>query len=285
MKTFTVALVLLAAAVPAGAQSRREMQMMADIRMLQEQNQQMQISLAELTKALQAINNRFDEQASITRKGFADQGLKIDQFGSELRVVREGVSEAGVRIGQLSQELEAVRLSIPHYPPPAPPVDPTADPSAAMDPAATGVPPAAAPPTPQRVGPGVSPQLLFESTRTDYYNGQYDVCVSGFEMYLQTFPNSDLAHEAQHLIGECHYLKGDYESAVAAYNSVISKYPRSQSAPESYYKRGLALERLGQIPQARESLEAVIKNHPETAAARLAKQALDRLNKGKPPVE
>ena len=95
---------------------------------------------------LKAINTRFDEQAAVTRKGFADQGLKIDQFGSELRVVREGVSEAGVRIGQLSQEIEAVRLSIPQYPPPpAPaPFDPNADPPAVPSPDAAA-PPTAAP--------------------------------------------------------------------------------------------------------------------------------------------
>ena len=279
MRTSIVALVIIAAAVPASAQNRREMQMMADIRMLQEQNQQMQVTLAALTDALTAINKRFDEQAAVTRKGFADQGLKIDQFGSELRVVREGVAEAGVRIGQLSQELEAVRLSIPRYPPPSPPIDPT-DPTAT--PGDPSMPPAVTPP-PAPVGPGTSPARLFETTRADYYNGQYDLCVSGFEMYLQTFPNSELAHEAQYLIGECQYMEGNYQDAVAAYNKVIANYPRSMSAPNAYFKRGAALERLEQIDRARESYEAVVKNYPETDAARLAKQALTRLSRGKPP--
>lgn len=281
MRTLIVALVILIAAVPAHAQNRREMQMMADIRMLQEQNQQLQVTLAAMAEALRAINGRFDEQAAATRKGFADQGLKIDQFGSELRVVREGVSETGVRLGQLSQEIEAVRLSIPQYPPPAPPVpfDPSADPS-------TTDPNAAAPITPpmsQPAGAGVSPQRMFETTRADYHNGQYDLCVSGFELYLQTFPRSELAHEAQHLIGECHYLDGDHQAAVAAYTQVIVNHPRSTSAPDASYKRGLALEQLGQTARARESWEATIKNYPNTTAARLAKQNLDRLNKGKPP--
>lgn len=280
MRTLIVALVILTAAVPAHAQNRREMQMMADIRMLQEQNQQLQVTLAAMAEALNAINGRFDEQAAATRKGFADQGLKIDQFGSELRVVREGVSEAGVRIGQLSQEVEAVRLSIPRYPPPAAPVpfDPSADPSASDPNAAAPL----APPM-QPAGVGVTPQRLFETTRADYHNGQYDLCVSGFEMYLQTFPRSELAHEAQHLIGECHYLDGDHQAAVAAYTQVIVNHPRSTSAPDASYKRGLALEQLGQAARARESWEATIKNYPNTTAARLAKQNLDRLNKGKPP--
>ncbi|HUE90416.1 MAG TPA: tol-pal system protein YbgF [Vicinamibacterales bacterium] len=281
MRTFTVALVMLAVAAPAHAQNRREMQMMADIRMLQEQNQQLQVTLAALADALKAINSRFDEQAAATRKGFADQGLKIDQFGSELRVVREGVADAGVRIGQLSQEIEAVRLSIPRYPPPAAvPFDPAADPSA-VPPADPGAPTVAPPPAP--VGPGVTPQRLLETARADYYAGQYDICVSGFKMYLETFPRSELAHEAQHMIGECQYMKGSYQDAVAAYNMVIANYPRTTSAPDAYYKRGMALEGLEQLDRARESYEGVIKNYPDTTAARLAKQAIDRLNKGKRP--
>ena len=48
-------------ASPAAAQSRREMQMMADIRMLQEQTQQLQqqlqASIEQLTATLKAINS------------------------------------------------------------------------------------------------------------------------------------------------------------------------------------------------------------------------------------
>jgi tol-pal system protein YbgF len=285
MKTLTVALVILAAfAAPASAQNRREMQMMADIRMLQEQNQQLQVQLTaaitSLQEALKAINARVDDQTNATRKGFADQGLKVDQLGSELRVVREGVADASVRIGQLSQEIEAVRLSIPQYPSvptvPGTPGDPSA--AAPIDPSA----PTTAAPMP--VGPGVTPQRLLDTARVDYYNGQYDLCVSGYEMYLKTFPKSELAHEAQYMIGECLYLEGNHQDAVAAYNQVIANYPRSASAANAYYKRGGALERLGQLDRARESYESLLKEFPDSDAARLAKQALTRLGKGRPPV-
>jgi tol-pal system protein YbgF len=279
---FMAALVMATAwAAPASAQSRREMQMMADIRMLQEQNQQLQVqltaALTALTEELKRINGRVDDQSNATRKGFADQGLKVDQLASDLRVVREGVSDTSVRIGQLSQELEAVRLSIPQFPAAVPP-------GGAGDPAMPPTDPATAPPpaAPLPVGAG-SPQRLFETTRADYYNGQYDLCVTGFEQYLKTFPRSELAHEAQFLIGECQFMDGNHQDAVAAYNQVIANYPRSTSAANAYYKRGMALERLGQNDRARESYEGTMKNFPESDAARLAKQALDRLNKGRPP--
>jgi tol-pal system protein YbgF len=276
-----VLVLILAAAVPAGAQNRREIQMMADIRMLQEQNQQLQVTLAQLADTLKALNGRFDEQANITRKAFADQNLKVDQFSADLRVVREGVSENNVRIASLSQELEALRLSIPQFPPPAPaaPFDPMADPD--MAPAPGEMPPPQQAPAP--LGAGMSPQRLFDTAWADYTASQWDLCISGFETYLRSFPRSELAHQAQFYIGECLYSDGRHQEAVQAYNQVITTYGRSGSAPAAYYKRGLALERLGQADRARESYEQAIKNFPDTDAARLAKQSLDRLNRGRPP--
>jgi len=118
----------------------------------------------------------------------------------------------------------------------------------------------------------------------DYTSGQWDLCISGFDMYLRTFPRSDLADEAQFYIGECHYADGKNQEAVQAYTQVITNYPRGQSVAPAYYKRGLAFERLGQVDRARESFEAVVKSFPDSDAARLAKQNLDRLNRGRPPL-
>src|SRR5688572_23691171 len=128
---------------PAAAQSRREMQMMADIRMLQEQTQQLQQQLLaavdQLSATLKAINARVDEQAVATRKSFADQKLAVDQFGTDLRIVRERIDENTVRITSLSQEIEALRLAIPQFPitTPGAPLDPNAPPTA---PGATATP-------------------------------------------------------------------------------------------------------------------------------------------------
>ena len=280
---------VVSAPVVADAQNRREMQMMADIRMLQEQNQQLQVVLTQLGDALKAVNARLDDQANATRKGFADSNLKVDQFATDLRVVRERVDETNVRIASLSQEVEALRLSIPQYAPAAPTVpDPSANPEtgAPVVPGTPGTPvagttPPPAPPTPAPLGPGVSPQRMYDTAWVDYTSGQYDLCVSGFESYLRTFPKSELADEAQLYIGECNYSSGKHQEAVQAYTQVITLYPRSQSAAPAYYKRGLAFENLKQLDRARESFEAVVKNFPESDAARLAKQALDRLNRGK----
>ena len=273
--------VLLAvAAPPAAAQSRREMQMMADIRMLQEQTQQLQqqldAALARIGDTLTTISGRLDEQTEVNRKAFADQKLVVDQLGSDLRVVRERVDETNVRITSLSQEVEALRLSIPQYPlttapggagdtPPAP-VAPGVD---ASTPAPAAVPGAAA--------PGISPQRLYDTAWADYTAGQWTLCIEGFNTYLRTFPRSELADEAQYYIGESLFQLTRYQEAVTAYGRVISDYRGSTWVAEAYYKQGQSFERLKEIDRARQAYEAVIKGFPESNAAVFAKQRLEAL--------
>ncbi len=269
---------VVAASAPAAAQSRREMQMMADIRMLQEQTQQMQqqlqAALDQIGANLKAISGRLDEQTAQTRKSFADQKLVIDQFGTDLRVVRERIDESNVRITTLSQEVEALRLAIPQFPAaPAAPADPNAP---AGTPAAPEAPAA-------QMAPGMSPQRLFNTALSDFTAGQWALCIEGFNYYLRSFSRTDAADDAQWYIGECYYSDGKNTEAVDAFNRVITNFPKGDRVPEAYYKRGLAFDRLKQPERARESFEALIKMFPDSDMARLAKQNLDRLNRGKPP--
>ena len=119
-QTLTRAFVALALAAviarPAYAANKEHQQLMADIRMLQEQAQQLQNLIgslnATLGEALRAVNARLDEQTNTTRKAFADQKLVIDALTSDLRVVREKVDDNNVRIGSMSQEVDALRQSL-----------------------------------------------------------------------------------------------------------------------------------------------------------------------------
>jgi len=254
----------------ADAASREQQQIMADLRILQEQTQQLQAMMASLAEALGAVNGRIDEQVGITRKGFADQKLQVDNLSGDVRIVREKLDDTNVRIVSLSQELEALRLSIPRALSglQAPTSDTASDQAASARPA-----------QPQDAAPGVSPQRLFDTAWADYTAGQWGLAISGFDTYIKSFPRSELADDARTYIGASHLLDGKYADAVAAFNDVIESYPDGDSVPEAYYKRGLALERLGRADEARASYQAVIDRYPESQSSRLATQALDRLSR------
>jgi tol-pal system protein YbgF len=274
----------LTPATPAAA-DREHQQMMADLRMLQEQTQQLQALMNSLGEALKAVNTRLDDQTSLERKAFADGKVQMDAISGDIRIVREKVDETNVRLGTITQELETLRLAIPE--PGAIPVAVVpVDSAAAGGDVPPGAPPApgVAPPTtagaPQ-VAPAsrVNPQQLWQSSFADYTSGNYSLAVSGFQMYLNSFPKSAQAHEAQLLIGESQFLDKKNAEAVAAYDLVIASYPKSPSVPQAYYKRGLALAALGETDRARESLDTVVKQYPDSQQATLAKQRLETLNR------
>src|SRR5438034_10618514 len=87
----------VAMAAPAAAIDKEQRQLMADVRMLQEQSQQLQNLInalnAALAEALKAVNQRLDDQANAERKAFADQKLIVDTLSNDLRVVREKVDD------------------------------------------------------------------------------------------------------------------------------------------------------------------------------------------------
>jgi tol-pal system protein YbgF len=269
---FGVGLLLAFSATrPLEAASKEYQQMMANIRMLQQENQRLQAQVADLAAVLKAVAARIDEQGGTSRKGFADQKIQADTIVSDVRAVREKVDETNVRLGSLSEEVEALRATqVAAAAQTAPPVAPGD---------AVAVPPAGPAPGMRPGGFGASPSQAFESARSDYYMGNWSLAIQGFESFMKTFPKSDLADDAQYYVGETHYMSGKFPDAVTAYESVIAGYPASNTLPDAYYKRGLALTSLVRLPEARESFAFVIKNYPDSTAATLAKQALDKINR------
>jgi TolA-binding protein len=269
-----VAAALLAAARPAHAANKEHQQMMADLRMLQEQTQLLQNVLTQLTDALKAVNTRLDQQTETQRKAFADQKLVIDNLSNDARVIREKLDDNNVRIGSLTQEVDSLRQSMQQAPRPSPTTEP-ADPTGAV------APPAGAAPPPPPVG--VSPQKLFESAQSDYYAGQYDLAVLGWTDFIKSFPKSEQAPAAQ--IGICNaYLNdGKYQKAVEACDVAIRTYPTAgDRIAEAYYRKGVALQGLRDLAGARDAFEQAVKSDPggeNGTAGRLAKQRLDQLRK------
>jgi tol-pal system protein YbgF len=270
---FLAATLTVAFVAPAAAADKETRQMMADIRILQEQSQQLQNLIAAVTEAIKAVNARIDDQTGANRKSFADQKLVIDTVANDLRVVREKVDDNNVRVGSLGQELDALRQSVTALGSMRPSA-PEGDPSAA--------PGAAAPPPAGAAAVGASPQKLLDSALADYYAGQYDLAILGFESYVKTFPQSPQASFAQLHVGNSQMQLGKYEPAIAAFDLVIRNYPRSNEVPDAYVRKGTALKTLRQTSQAREAFELVIKNYPDSVAATVAQQRLQELLSQKP---
>ena len=269
-----VALALALASAPlAFAVDKEHRQMMADIRMLQEQNQQLHNLLGQIADALKAVNARIDEQTNVHRKALADQKLVIDNLGSDVRVIREKLDDNNVRLGSLSQEVDALRQGVQQLGSRPAPGDATPEAPAAADAAPPVLPPVPGLPV------GTSPQRLWDAAYSDYGLGQYDLAISGFESFIKFFPRDDRADDAQVYIGNAHLQAGRNDKAVEAFDLAIRTYPGGNAIPDAYYRKGLALQNLKQLESAREAFETVIRNYPQSAAAILAGQRVPQVTR------
>lgn len=272
-RVFVLATALVAFAAPAAAADKTHQQMMAEIRMLQEQQAQLLLAVAGLADTLKVMTTRIEEGNGAARKGFADQKVLVDSVADNVRILREKADDTNVRLSTMSQELEVLRQTVSSMSVPAavPQGGTTGDPTLSG-----GTTPASPiPPT-----SGVSPQKAWDAAFNDYTGGQWDLAIAGFEFYLKTFPTSPRAGDAQLNIGNSYYAMGNYQQAVTAFQRVITDFPQSTAVPTAWYKLGLSYEGMKQIDLARKAYDTILKNYPTAVTdAQLAKQRLDALTK------
>jgi len=264
-----VLMIALATTTPADAANKEHQQLMADIRMLQEQSQVLQNLLGQLNDTLKGVNTRLDQQTEASRKAMADQKLVIDNLSNDVRVVREKLDDNNVRLGSLSQEVDALRQAVQQCI--ARPTAPASEPAdAAATPAATAGPPA----SPTVVA---SPTQMWDTAWADYTSGQYDLAVLGFDAYIKTFPKSDMADDAQVYICNAYLNDGKNDKAVEACDVAIRTYPKGNAIPEAYLRKGQAQLNLKDAGGARATWEALIRNFPDSAMAQMAQNRLNQL--------
>jgi TolA-binding protein len=279
-----IGLLVVGAAAPASAANKEHQQLMADIRMLQEQTQLLQNLLGQFNEALKAVNTRLDQQTEANRKLAADQKLAIDNLTNDARVIREKLDDNNVRVGSLTQEVDALRQSMQQMATRPAATDPFGggDPSAAgggATPPPAGVPPSPSAPAPATPTMTASPRQVWDAAYADYTSGQYDLAVLGFEAYIRNFPKSDSADDAQVLICAAFLADKKYQKAVDACDAAIRTYPAGNAIPDAYFRKGLALADMRDVNGARTAWETVVRNFPDSDAGRLAKQRLDQIRR------
>ena len=214
-------------ASPVCAADKAHQQLMAEIRMLQEQQQQLQQMLGGLTDTLKTVTAKLDDQT-----GREPQGVRRSEAahrqrrrrrarasregGRHQRAALDGV--AGARGGAAGDRVDAGavrratarrhRRRVPR------PIRP---------PAGTAVLPARR----RLPAPRVSSRLRRCSTTptATTWRGSTSSRSSGFNTYIASFPKSDKADDAQLNIGNALYGAGKFREAVDAYQKVITNYP------------------------------------------------------------
>ena len=106
---------------------------------------------------------------------------------------------------------------------------------------------------------------------------RYEPAAMAFEQFLVSYPDSELADNAQYWLAESHYVTQLFAKALGEFEVVITKFPRSRKVPDALLKMGYCNYELEEWAAAREALERVQAEYPDTTAARLAGQRLARM--------
>jgi tol-pal system protein YbgF len=107
--------------------------------------------------------------------------------------------------------------------------------------------------------------------------GKYADAIAVFKQFLQTYPQSSLADNAQYWLGESYYVTRDFQSAAAAFQALLDRWPDSRKAPDALLKLGYTQAELQHTAQARATLSSVSTRYPGSDAANLAAARLLQL--------
>lgn len=106
----------------------------------------------------------------------------------------------------------------------------------------------------------------------------YPKAAQAFNAFLNKFPNSQYAGNAQYWLAEVNLAQGETNAASDNFNKVLQLYPKHPKVPDAMYKLADIQQRLGNKAKAKELYNGVITNYPYSSAATLAKRSLQSLN-------
>ena len=112
--------------------------------------------------------------------------------------------------------------------------------------------------------------------------GQYEQSIAAFNNYLQQYPSSQYADNAQYWLGEAYYVMRQYEPAIQQYQKLVNTYPDSQKQSHAMLKIAYSYDELGLAQQAASVLGELKQRFPGSAAARLADERLQRMRAESP---
>jgi tol-pal system protein YbgF len=217
-----------------------------------------------------AIRDRIKEQLAAP---VASMNSRLDSVANEFQSVRESVSDVNTRLSKLQAQLEDISNAIKTLQaPPAPP--PSANPGAAGAPASGSA--SSGPP------PGMSAQQLYDNAMRDRSGGQLDLAMQGFQQYLQWYPNTELAPNAQFYVGQIHYDRSEWVDALKAFDAVLERFSQNNKTPDAMFMKGMTLLRSGQRNEAAREFLNVIQQFPRSEVAPKARAQRAALGLGTP---
>ena len=155
---------------------------------------------------------------------------------------------------------EATKPAVTMAPPVTPPV---------ATPKPTPKPPIAAP-----ASEGGGDIKSYEDAHKIFRSGNYQGAVNAFRGFVEQYPNSILASNAQYWIGISFYNLKDLRAALGSHQQLLKRYPDSPKVPDSMLNIATIQADLNDQSAAKITLEDIVSKYPNSEAATKARSRL-----------
>lgn len=234
---------------------------------IQTQNQTMQASLSEIKKNQQALEQRVASMESVIKgQGLIDLLSQIERLNQELSKVKGQLEVATHNIdtaqqrqrdlyGDVDGRLRKLESGA------VPTADAPAVPSVTANPASANA-------------DGGGEAKNFEIAQALSKSGKYKESFDAHEKFLQTYPNSSRAPEAQYSLGYAQFSLKNYKASIATQQKLIKQYPDSSKIPDAMFNIANSQIQLADIDGAKKTLRSLLSQYPGSDVAPSAKRRL-----------
>jgi len=298
---------VLSAHTPLYAQSTlTPEQLTLRVERLTELSQRSEAKLSSVQEQLKKLSDEMNRMGRLVdNRAMLEMIQQVDQISEDINLLRGEIEVQGNDINEIKKRQRELYKDIDRrlrdmesravtqaptapviVPPAAAPAQPAVEPSgsgtetpsllpAAGTSAAASAPAAPATTAPPQAGEKEAYQAAFDTLK----EGRYKEAKVELQAFLDQYPQSSFAGNAQYWLGEAHYVTRNFEQGIIEFQRVINGYPSSNKVPDAMLKLGYTHYELKQYPQAKTVLQDLRTRFPNETAARLAAKRLDRIRK------
>jgi len=118
---------------------------------------------------------------------------------------------------------------------------------------------------PSGLPPG-SPEERYNYARGFLMRRDFAGAEQALQAFINTYPENELAGNAQYWLGETYYVRNDFGTAARTFAEGFQRYPDSSKAPDNLLKLGMSLAALDRTEDACITLKKLSDEYPKAAA-------------------
>ena len=239
---------------------------------------EVQTELSGITKELQVLSGKFEENKDNSEKKLRDTSLEMELLRTQMTAVENQFKEAKNRMGAMEERSRQQKESSKEQP---------KQPERKTEETIKEPAPSKEQPVKTAVTTGGSSKAKYDAALKIFREKKYKEAREKLDGFVKEFPKDQLADSAYFWIAETYYGEKDFEGAIVAYETLLKKYPSGQKSPTALYKQALSFIEIGDKKSGKVILEQLVEKYPKSPEAEKAKSKLQELTKqpAKKPVK